>query len=81
MKTHRGDAERVFEKLEAQRNSRHPLEDMRESLEEVCQRVKERFACLGFDEKRLDFEALNVFAPLADDHIKVNAELSVYGQD
>ena len=58
MKTHRGDAERVFEKLEDQRNSRHPLEDIRKSLEEVCQRVKERFACLGFDEKRLDFEAL-----------------------
>ena len=54
---------------------------MRESLEEVCQRVKERFACLRFDEKRLDFEALNVFATLTDDHIKVNAALSVYDQD
>ena len=81
MKTHRGDAERVFEKFEAQRSSRHPLEDMRESLEEVCQRVKERSACLDFDEKRLDFEALNVFATLTDDHIEVNAALSVYDQD
>ena len=81
MKTHRGDAERVFEKLEVQRNCRHPLEDMRESLEEVCQRVKESFACLGFDDKRLDFESLNVFATLTDDHIKVNAALSVYDQD
>ena len=81
MKTHRGDAERVFEKLEAQRNSRHPLEDMRESLEEVCQRVKKRSVCLDFDEKQLDFEALNVFATLTDDHIEVNASLSVYYQD
>ena len=54
---------------------------MRESLEEVCRRVKERFACLRFDEKRLDFEALNVFATLTDDHIKVNGALSVYDQD
>jgi len=54
---------------------------MRESLEEVCQRVKERSACLGFDEKRLDFEALNVFATLTDNHIEVNAALSVYDQD
>ena len=77
----REHAEKELERLEAQRSSRHPLEDMRESLEEVCQRVKERFACLGFDEKRLAFEALNVFATLTDDHIEVNAALSVYDQD
>jgi len=47
VKTHRGDAERVFEKLEAQRSSRHPLEDMRESLEEVWQRVKRASRILG----------------------------------
>ena len=81
MKTHRGDAEKVLEKLESQRSSSHPLEDMRESLEEVWQRIKERSASLGFDEKRLDFEALNVFATLTDDHIEVNAALSVYDQD
>ena len=57
VKTHRGDAEKVLEKLESQRSFSHPLEDMRESLEEVWQRIKERSASLGFDEKRLDFEA------------------------
>jgi hypothetical protein len=81
VKTHRGGAEKVLEKLESQRSFSHPLEDMRESLEEVWQRVKGRSASLGFDEKRLDFEALNVFATLSDGHIEENAALGVYDQD
>ena len=41
----REPAETALNKLhQAQRSSSHTLKDMRESLEEICERVRERFA-------------------------------------
>ncbi len=54
---------------------------MRESIEDVCTRVKERFASLDFDEKKLGLEALNVTAKVTDDHVEVNAVLGVEESD
>ena len=50
---------------------------MRESLEEICKRVRERFASMDYEEKRLGLEALNVSATLTDDHVEVNVVLGV----
>ena len=49
--------------------------------EDVCTRVKERFASLDFDEKKLGLEALNVIAKVTDDHVEVNAVLGVEESD
>ena len=54
---------------------------MRKSLEEICKRVRKRFASMDYEEKRLGLEALNVSATLTDDHVEVNAVLGVGAQD
>ena len=54
---------------------------MRKSLEEICKRVRERFASMDYEEKRLGLEALNVSATLTDHHVEVNAVLGVGAQD
>ena len=54
---------------------------MRKSLEEICKRVRERFASMDSEEKRLGLEALNVSATLTDDYVEVNAVLGVGAQD
>ena len=54
---------------------------MREPLEEICKRDRERFASMDYEEKRLGLDALNVSATLTDDHVEVNAVLGVGAQD
>ena len=54
---------------------------MRKSLEEICKRVRERFASMDYEEKRLGLDALNVSATLIDDHVELNAVLGVGAQD
>ena len=77
----REHAEKELERLEAQRSSSHTLEDMRESLEEICKRVRGCIASMDYEEKRLGLEALNLSATLTDDHVEVNAVLGVVAQD
>ena len=81
MKARREQAEQELKELELQRNSTYGIEDIRESLEDVCTRVKERFASLDFNEKKLGLEALNVTAKVTDDHVEVNAVLGVEESD
>ena len=81
VKMRREHAEKALEKLQAQRSSSHTLKDMRESLEEICERVRERFASMDYEEKRLGLEALNVSATLTDHHVEVNVVLGVGAQD
>ena len=78
----REPAETALNKLhQAQRSSRHTLKDIRESLEEICERVRDRFASMDYEDKRLGLEALNVSAILTDDHVEVNAVLGVGALD
>ena len=81
MKIFRKHHEKELERLVAQRSSSYILEDMRESLEEICKRVRGRFASMDYEEKRLGLEALNVSATLTDHHVEVNAVLGVVAQD
>ena len=69
----REHAEKELERFEAQRSSSHTLEDMRESLEEICKRVRGRIASMDYEEERLGLEALNLSVTVTDDHVEVNA--------
>ncbi|MCS5642461.1 MAG: hypothetical protein NZ807_04260, partial [Dehalococcoidia bacterium] len=80
-KARREQAEEELKKLEAQRRATHGLEDVRESLEDICKRVAERFESFDFDEKRLGLEALNVTATVTDVQVEINAVLGVKEPD
>ena len=81
VKMRREHAEEALNKLQVQRSSSNSLKDIRESLEEICERVREGFASMDYEEKRLGLEALNVSAILTDGHVEVNAVLGVGALD
>ena len=81
VKVRREQAEEELKKLQAQRSATHGLEDVRESLEDICNRVAERFKSFNFDERRLALEALNVTAIVTDVQVEINAVLGVEEPD
>tara|TARA_B100000029_G_scaffold508950_1_gene597057 strand:- start:579 stop:962 length:384 start_codon:yes stop_codon:yes gene_type:complete len=77
VKARREQAQIELENLEGQRRSTNSLDNVRDSSEDTCNLVRENIDSLGFEERRLGIEALDITAKVSDDQVEMNAVLGL----